>query len=110
MGREERPSKVVVVIITEGQENSSHEFSKDHIVKIIKERSDKDDWQFVFLSADLAAVGDARSYGIQAEAALLFARSRKGTVGAWASLSAQISDYRTGKKKKMGFDPGDRKS
>lgn len=110
MGKEESPSKVVVVIITDGQENSSREFSRDQVVKMIKERSDKDDWQFVFLSADLAAIGDAMSYGIPADAALLFDKSRTGTVGALASLSARISDYRTGKKKKMGFDPKDRKS
>jgi Mg-chelatase subunit ChlD len=110
MGKEESPSKVVVVIITDGQENSSQEFSRDQVVKMIKERSDKDDWQFVFLSADMAAIGDAMSYGIQREAALLFDKTREGTVGALASLSAQISGYRTGKKRKMGFDPSDRKS
>ena len=109
MGKEESPSKVVVVIITDGQENSSLEFRKDQIVKMIKERSDKDDWQFLFLSADLAAIGDAMSYGIRADAALLFDKSRVGTAAAYASLSAQISDYRAGKKKKMGFEPGDRK-
>jgi hypothetical protein len=76
---------------------------------MIKERSGKDDWQFVFLSADLAAIGDAMSYGVQPEAALLFDKSRKGTVVALASLSAQISGYRTGKKQKIGFGPGDRK-
>jgi hypothetical protein len=109
MGKEERPSKVVIVIITDGQENSSQEFSKDQIVKMIKERSNMEDWQFLFLSADLAAIGDAMSYGIQPDAALLFDKSSAGTAAACASLSAEVSEYRTGKKKKMGFDPEDRK-
>jgi hypothetical protein len=109
MGNEERPSKVVMVIITDGQENSSREFNRGQVVKMIKDRSEKDDWQFVFLSADLAAIGDAMSYGIQGDSALLFEKNHGGTAAAYASLTAQISDYRTGKKKKMGFDPEDRK-
>jgi len=51
-----RPSKVIFVVITDGQENSSHEFRKDQIAKMIKDRTKKDDWDFVFLSADLADI------------------------------------------------------
>lgn len=103
----DRPSKVVFVIITDGQENDSREFRKDQIVKMIKDKTDKDDWQFVFLSADLDSIDDAMSYGIQADAALLFKKDAKGTAAAWSSLSSNVSEYRTAKKKKMGFDPGD---
>lgn len=103
-----RPSKVVFVIITDGQENDSREFHKDQIVKMIKDRTDKDDWQFVYLSADLDAIGDAMSYGIQADAALLFKKDAKGTAAAWNVLSSNVSNYRTAKKKKIGFDHGDR--
>ena len=105
MDNAEKPSKVIVVAITDGQENDSLEFTKDRIVKMIKDRSQKDDWQFVFLSADLAAIGDAMSYGIQPQAALLFEKSRKGTFAAYSSLSATISQYRAGKKRKLGFAP-----
>ncbi len=109
MKEDERPTKVVMVVITDGQENSSREFRKDQIVRMIKDRTDKNDWQFVFLSADLGAIGDAMSYGIDPNAALLFEKSQKGTAGVWSSLSKQISDYRSAKKRKIGFDPGDRK-
>jgi hypothetical protein len=75
---------------------------------MIKDRTEKDNWQFVFLSADMDAIGDARSYGIRPDAALLFAKNAVGTTAAWASLSSEISDYRSAKKRKIGFDP-DRK-
>ncbi|MFC1834260.1 VWA domain-containing protein [Thermodesulfobacteriota bacterium] len=106
---DKKPSKVVMVIITDGQENSSREFTRDQVVKMIKDRTDKDAWQFVFLSADLGAINDAVSYGIQGDTALLFHKSGVGTAAAYASLSSQLSDYRRGKKRKMGFDPEDRK-
>lgn len=75
---------------------------------MIKERTEKDHWQFVFLSADLAAIEDAMSYGFKNKAALLFEKSRRGTATACSSLSIQVSDYRKGKKRKIGFAPEDR--
>jgi len=106
---EERPSKVVVVIVTDGQENSSREFRKDHIEKMIKEKTGKYAWQFVFLSADLAAIGDATDVGIQANAMLLFKKDGAGTADAWACLSERTSDFRSAKQKDVRFKPEDRK-
>jgi hypothetical protein len=105
---EDRPSKVVVVVVTDGQENSSREFRRDQVEKMIKEKSEKDFWQFVFLSADLAAIGDARSVGFQANAVLLFEKNSKGSSEAWASLSARTSDWRSSRKKQIGFEQDDR--
>jgi hypothetical protein len=106
---EDRPAKVVMVVVTDGQENSSREFRKDQIEKMVKEKTEKNAWQFVFLSADLAAIGDARAVGINADAVLLFEKSSKGNENAWASLSARTSDYRSARKKTIGFELDDRK-
>jgi hypothetical protein len=105
----DRPAKVIMVVVTDGQENSSREFRKDQIEKMVKEKTEKNDWQFVFLSADLAAIGDAMAVGIHANAVLLYERSGKGSADAWASLTNRTSDYRSARKKKFGFEPGDRK-
>lgn len=105
---EGRPSRVVFVVITDGQENASREFRKDQIARMIQERTKKDGWQFVFLSADMGAIGDADSYGIAPDSSLLFAKTAQGTKAAWDSLSLNIAAFRTAKKKKMGFDPEDR--
>jgi hypothetical protein len=96
-------------VVTDGRENASREFRKDQIEKMIRERTGKSDWQFVFLSADLAAIGDAMAVGIHADAVLLFEKSGKGSKNAWMSLSEQTSDYRTDRKKKVGFEQKDRK-
>jgi uncharacterized protein YegL len=106
---DDRPSKVIVAVVTDGQENSSHEFRKDQIEKMIKENSEKNRWQFVFLSADLAAIGDARAMGIQASALLMFAKNSQGITQAWSSLSTQASDYRSARKQTIGFKAADRK-
>jgi hypothetical protein len=106
---EDRPAKVVVVIVTDGKENSSREFQKDQIEKMVKEKKEKHAWQFAFLSADLAAIDDAMAVGMDADAILAYQRNPKGTAGAWASLSAQAADYRRARKNKIGFDLADRK-
>jgi hypothetical protein len=105
---EERHSKVVVVIVTDGQENSSREFRKDQIEKMVKDKMEHNTWQFVFLSADLAAIGDARAIGVQADAMLLFKKDGAGTADAWACLSERTSDFRSARQKDVRFKPEDR--
>ncbi|MFH1037563.1 MAG: vWA domain-containing protein [PVC group bacterium] len=100
---EERPGKVVMVIITDGQENSSREFSKDQVEKMIKEHEEKDGWQSVFLSADLSAIGDALDYGFQQRKAMMFDKSSRGTARVWASVSQKISEYREGAADEVSF-------
>jgi Mg-chelatase subunit ChlD len=109
LAEEDRPSKVMVVALTDGQENASREFTKDQIEKMVKVKTAESDWQFVFLTTDLAAFGDARALGIHAGSSLLFVKSAEGSVKAWKSLSRGMSDYRSGRKRQIGFGPGDRK-
>jgi hypothetical protein len=104
----ERPSRVIMVIITDGQENASREFRKDQIEKMIKEKQEKAAWQFVFLSADLAAIGDALATGMRPSAVMAHDKDGHGTSAAWAALSRSISDYRRGNKEDVSFTDEDR--
>ena len=105
---EERPDTVILVIVTDGHENSSKEFRKDQIEKMIREKSEKDGWQIVFLSADLAAIHEARALGIDPAAALLFAKDKQGNAAAWDSLSRGTAAYRARRAHKFGFQQDDR--
>ena len=96
-----KPSGVVFVVITDGKENSSKEFRRDQIVKMLNEKQEKDDWQFVFLSADLESIKDAREYGFQASSVMSYDKNRRGSRSAWSSLSRSTSEYH--RAKKMGF-------
>lgn len=108
MAEDDKPSRVVMVIITDGHENASREFRKDQIEKMIGEKQEKLAWQFVFLSADLAAIGDALASGMRAASILAHDKDRHGTNAAWASLSRSISDYRSGNKEDVSFTDEDR--
>ena len=104
----ERPSRVVMVLITDGQENASREFRKDQIEKMIKAKQEKAAWQFVFLSADLDAIGDALASGVRAASTLAHDKDSHGVGAAWASLSRSVSDYRSGNKEDVSFSDEDR--
>lgn len=108
MEEPQRPSKVVLVIITDGQENSSREFRKDQIVKMIQQKQEQEGWQFVFLSADLEAINDAMAYGFQAKASMTYDKSTKGVSAAWTSLSSKIKAYRGAKVLDIEFTKEDR--
>ena len=104
----ERPSRVIMVIITDGQENSSVEFRKNQIEKMIKEKQEKSDWQFAFLSADLAAINDALATGFGVASTMAYDKTAKGTASAWASASRRIAAYRSGRSKDVSFTEEDR--
>ena len=62
---ENKPDKVIMVILTDGQENSSKEFTKSGMVaEMVKEMKEKEGWEFIFLGADVAAWDGGHSMGI----------------------------------------------
>ena len=52
MAEEDRPSKVLFLIMTDGQENSSVEFVGDKIKEMINHQRDKYAWNFIFIGAN----------------------------------------------------------
>ena len=103
MPEKERPGKVIFVTVTDGQDNDSCCFHKMSLCKWIAEKTYKDIWQFVFLSADLEAIYDAWDYGISSDSTLGFDHTPDGTTGAWEALSDQTQFYRTNAVDSMSF-------
>lgn len=62
---DERPHRVLIYIISDGQENSSTEFKKTDIVKMIHEQESKYLWTFNYLGSTIDSVSDAISLGIR---------------------------------------------
>lgn len=109
MKEEDRPSKVVMVIVTDGFENASKEFTKDKVNAMISEQRDKWNWEFVFLGANQDAISTASSFGIQAANAMTYASNAKGTSDSYKSLSKNLTAFRCATKMSMSFDDEDRK-
>ncbi|MBN2448921.1 MAG: VWA domain-containing protein [Lentisphaeria bacterium] len=108
MPEDARPERIVLVIVTDGRENSSREFRKDQIAKMVREKQERDAWQFVFLSADMGAIHDAMDLGVRGVAAMAFVGTAEGTASAWASVSASCADYRSARRADASFTDADR--
>jgi uncharacterized protein YegL len=91
----ERPSKVIFVITTDGAENSSSEFTKPQIKEMIEHQTNKYNWQFMFLGANIDAVGTAQSFGISGQFASNYTASSVGTDALYTTLSKSVASYRS---------------
>jgi len=58
--------KVVTVIMTDGEENSSREWTHDAVKGLIRQKESEGTWTFVFLGATPDAWDQGRGYGIPA--------------------------------------------
>jgi hypothetical protein len=97
MREEDRPSKVVFAILTDGHENDSREFNRAQVFEMIKHQEEKYSWQFAYLSSDMNAVVDAQSYGIPMSSTYHFTpNSGKAMKFAFSNLSASLVSYRSG--------------
>ena len=91
---EERPEQVIVVITTDGYENSSREFSKRIVKEMIRHQQEKYSWTFIFLGANIDAVGEAESLGISAGFSRTYTASNAGVRSVYSSLSQSMSSLR----------------
>lgn len=85
--------KVIFAIITDGRENSSREFSKDQIKKLISLRQEKYGWEFIFLGANIDAVSEASSLGIDRDNAVKYQNSSDGVRANFAGIASFCSCY-----------------
>lgn len=69
MPEADRPGLVVVVVMTDGHENSSREFTKAQIKQMIEHQQQTYNWQFIFLGANQDAFAESGALGIAAAGA-----------------------------------------
>ena len=77
--KEDVPEKTLFVIITDGMENASTHFSLSKVRQMIKKEQEKYGWEFLFLGANIDAVGVAGDMGIAEERAVKFHCDGQGT-------------------------------
>ena len=89
-----RAEKVLFVIITDGEENSSRKYSTEQIKEHIEHQKEKYGWEFVFFGANMDAVLEASKLGIAAEFARGWLANAAGTAMAYNDMSAIMAEIR----------------
>ena len=94
---EDRPTKTLMVITTDGLENSSVEFSKK-AVKALIESKEAAGWEFLFVGANIDVIETGESFGISRDHSVDYICDKKGNRVMFCALNETISNTRmTGK-------------
>ena len=91
---EEQPEKTVFVITTDGQENASHSFSRSKIRQLVQDKQQKDEWEFLFLGANMDAIAAAQDIGIQARNSVRYMSDAQGTEINFDAVSSALEQLR----------------
>jgi hypothetical protein len=89
-----RPFRTIMVIITDGLENSSREFRRGHISSLVRHHTEHQDWQFVYLGANQDAIYEAGRIGIDQDAAMTYTANHRGTTNAWGATAEAVARHR----------------
>jgi uncharacterized protein YegL len=93
---ESRPGKVIVVVITDGEENSSREYTYPRLNEMICHQRDVYKWEFIFVGTNQDAIASASKVGIEPQNALTFGASPRATRLALDVVAGSISAMRAG--------------
>lgn len=93
---EDRPAHVIVVVVTDGAENASVEYTLDQVRALVQDQTDRWGWNFIYLAANVDAFGTGAGYGFSKAQTMNYAATREGTHSVIATAGASISRTRSG--------------
>jgi hypothetical protein len=92
-----RNGKVIVAILTDGEENASREVTKEQLRRLIKSRQE-DGWEFIYLVAGVdqfTAEMRGAGMGIASSNTMAFSGSGQSYTSAYSSMNDAVISYRT---------------
>jgi Mg-chelatase subunit ChlD len=106
---DERPSKVFVVTVTDGEENRSHRFTHKDVFDRVSKQRDQFKWEFVFIGANQDAIKTGAQLGIMRDSAITYAATARGTQAAYGVVGQAVMSARVGGRP-IAFSQADRTS
>ena len=95
-----------MVVVTDGDENSSREFGRDAVRALVTQQKEQYAWDFVSLGANQDAVFAGQRLGFDADSSMTYAAGAEGVARMSASMGRYVKDVRS--KTRRGFDSGER--
>lgn len=93
----DRPEKVAIVVMTDGQENSSHEYTRAAVKAAVARHEKEDGWQVIFLGANLDSFAEAGAIGLRrAGSSADWQQTYGGTVAVASMASTATNSYLSG--------------
>ena len=90
---EDVPAHTMVVITTDGMENSSHRWRAADVKKLV-EKKKEGGWEFLFLGANIDAVSEAARFGIDADRAVRYCNDSVGVRKNFSAVGKAMASLR----------------
>jgi uncharacterized protein YegL len=91
LSEDQRPGAVIVLVMTDGQENSSQEFPREAgrqaVQAMVKHQTEAYSWNFVFMGANIDAKAVGESLGVHLSCSVDYVASAQGTSEAYKLMS-----------------------
>ncbi len=89
-----RPDQVLFVIMTDGEENASREFTRERIFQMIQDRQNLAEYEFIYLGANQDSYHASQRMGMRAGRSVDYAASPEGSRVAMTRASHNVSAHR----------------
>jgi hypothetical protein len=112
MNESDRPERVIFVVQTDGEENSSLRVTIEELRQKVTTQTNQFNWQFIFMGANIDSFSTAHSYGIASANTTNFTASSAGVEGSYMATSNLMSCKRSVSYNAMdsvGYTDEDRK-
>jgi hypothetical protein len=93
---DERPGTVIVVIVTDGMENASREYTLARVNELVRQQTDEWGWHFMYLAANVDAFATGAGYGFSKGQTISYEATAGSTQSVVGSASRSMSATRSG--------------
>jgi hypothetical protein len=97
-----RPSKVLVLVITDGQENTSRRYKASDVRHMVQRQEKEYAWTFTYLGSDIDTFADAGTIGVASANVAVWHANAVGAASAYTGLTRGVASYRTSETKTNG--------
>lgn len=91
MPEDERPGTVIFAVVTDGEENSSREFSWDAVKVMVKHQEEVYGWQVIYLAANQDAFKVGSRLGVNRGRTMSYNSTDHGTRAVYDAFSASVA-------------------
>ena len=92
--KEDRPTKTMFIITTDGMENASVKYSLKEVKKMIEDQKEKG-WEFIFMAANIDAYETARDFGFEESRTVNYVNDSIGNKVKFKCMDMAITSLRT---------------
>jgi hypothetical protein len=93
MPESERPDQVVVLIITDGEENASKIYKRKDVMERITKQESHYNWSFIYMGANQDSFKEAGSVGIRLGSTINFKPNWDSIQNLWDSVASNTVAY-----------------